>query len=108
MKNVREGIRTLKDRLGAVAGGVYDGKDPDKALWFIAMVEEVLELYTIGPDDTQLSNADASSILTGCLGGTVQEVLSAAKITNKGLNKNIEQLKEAIITKFMGDLTQSI
>ena len=49
---------------------------------------------------------DACSVLTGCLGGTAQEVLRAAKITDKGLNKNVEKLKEAIITKFMGDLTQ--
>ena len=47
LKNVREGIRTLKDRLGVHVGGVYDGKDPDKALWFIAMVEEVLDLYNL-------------------------------------------------------------
>lgn len=34
------------------------------------MVEEVLDLYTIGPGETQLRESDARSILTGCLGGT--------------------------------------
>ena len=89
LKNVRDAIKALKDRLGSEAGGVYDGKDPDKALWFIAMYEEVMDLYTVGKEGSrsQLLEVDACSILTGCLGGTAQEVLRAAKITNKGLNK---------------------
>ena len=107
LKKVRDGINTLKDRLGTEAGGVYNGKDTDKVLWFIAMTEEVLDLYTIGSGDAhQLREKDACSILTGCLGGAALEVLRAAKITKKGLNKNLNLLKETVISKFMGDLTQ--
>ena len=110
LKNVREGIKTLTDRLGTESGGVFDGKDPDKCLWFIAMFEEVLDLYQLGTtgDSCQLLEVDACSILTGCLGGTAQEVLRATKVTDKGLHRNLEKLKETIITKFMGDLTQTI
>ena len=108
LKNVREAIKTLQDRLGTEAGGVFDGKDPDKCLWFIAMFEEVLDLYLVGTaaDTCQLLEVDACSILTGCLGGNAQEVLRATKVTDKGLHRNLERLKETIITKFMGDLTQ--
>ena len=108
LKNVREAIKALKDRLGSEAGGVYDGKDPDKALWFIVTFEEVIDLYLVGKEGTQcqLLEIDACSVLTWCLRGTAQEVLRAAKITDKGLHKNMEKLKEVIITNFMGDLTQ--
>ena len=108
LKNVREAIKTLGDRLGTESGGVFDGKDPDKCLWYISMVEEVLDLYQIGTplDACQLLEVDACSILTGCLGGTAQEVLRASKMTDKGLHKDLERLKATIITKFMGDLTQ--
>ena len=87
---------------------MYDGKDPDKCLWFIAMFEEVLDLYAVGKEGEtcQLLEVDACSVLTGCLGGTAQEVLRATKVTDKGLHRNLEKLKEVIITKFMGDLTQ--
>ena len=69
---MRDAIKALKDRLGTEAGGVYDGKDPDKALWFIVMLEEVLDLYTMGEEGTncQLLESDCCAILTGCLGGT--------------------------------------
>ena len=68
LKNVRDAIKALNDRLGTEAGGVYDGKDPDKALWFIAMLEEVLDLYTMGEEGTncQLLESVCCAIRTGC------------------------------------------
>ena len=106
LKWAREAIKQLRDKLGIECGGLYTGKEPDKALWFLALADEVLENYMIGNhDEAQLTPVDECCVIIGCLGGGALEVVRAAKLTQGDVRKDPEVLRSIIIDKFLGELT---
>lgn len=85
---------------------MYDAKEGDKVLWLIQMADDILEQYNIGNlQGNGMRKADVCAVLLSCLKGSSREIMCSACLTTKDLSKNLQKLKERLMSIFMGDLT---
>ena len=98
LKNLREATRSFKDHL-TETGGLYDGKDGDKVLEFVAIGEEILHQY----QTRDMNSEDRCGLFFNCLAGTAKEILRSAKLTQPGVLTDVEELKTTLISEFMGE-----